>query len=499
MLRWPRPRGCAGAISTKSNCVNQSDQNARVLKRAALALAIITADPALVFSQNSPASSPPSDELRRAAPLQKASAWYESLKGIWLGPGTLDVGANVRMRYEFTDNFNVRAYGTEDEDNLLLLRTRLSLDYHLGKPAHAFVEMQDARYWLSGLTRSKFTGSNPFYDEWELRQAFLEWEHIAQSPIGFKAGRQTISYADRRVFGPGEWGNVGRYWWDAAKLYIHTGLVKADILYGRQIISEPSHFNDEHFPYHMAGLYAQFRQFTNHHFSVKPDLFYIGRYDTHGNLKDEKGRLGDEIRHTLGARVEGKVGTAWDYYGTVAGQFGTYGKGDIESFGIISGAGYTFKADWSPRFGAEFCYASGDGDPADGVRSTFDNVYGAIDAYVYGWMNVVPWMNLEDYQMSFTVHPTKDLKVWVEYNYFRLADPKDAWYYSTGKVMRKDTTGMAGRDLGHEINLLGQLKVSKTIDFLAGYGCFLPGNFVSKTPGTDAPAHWVFTQLSFNL
>lgn len=471
----------------------------RVLKCTALAWAIITGDPALVFSQTSPASTSPPGEIRRAAPLQRASAWYNSLKGIPFGPGTLDIGANVRTRYEFTDNFNVRAYGTEDEDNLLLLRTRLSLDYHFGKPAHAYVEMQDARYWLSDLTRSKFTGSNPFYDEWELRQAFLEWEHIAQSPIGFKAGRQTITYGDRRVFGPGEWGNVGRYWWDAAKLYIHTGLVKADVLYGRQIVSEPSHFNDEHFPYHMAGVYATFRQFTNCHFSVQPDLFYIGRYDTHGNLKDEKGRLGDEIRHTVGARVEGNVCNAWDYYGTVAGQFGTYGKGDIEAFGIIAGAGYTFEAGWSPRLGAEFCYASGDGDPTDGVRSTFDNVYGAIDAYVYGWMNVVPWMNLEDYQASFTVHPAKNLKVRVEYNYFRLADPKDAWYYSTGKVMRKDPTGIAGRDLGHEINLLGQLKVSKTIDFLAGYGCFLPGNFVSKTPGSDDLAHWVFTQLTFNL
>ncbi len=36
--------------------------------------------------------------------------------------------------------------------------------------------------------------------------------------MGLKAGRQSVSYADNRVFGPGNWGNVGRYWWDVVKL-----------------------------------------------------------------------------------------------------------------------------------------------------------------------------------------------------------------------------------------------------------------------------------------
>lgn len=65
--------------------------------------------------------------------------------------------------------------------------------------------------------------------------------------------------------------------------------------------------------------------------------------------------------------------------------------------------------------------------------------------------------------------------------------------------MHMDPTGMAGRDLGHEINLIGQWKLSRVFDCLVGYGCFLPGNFVSKTHGSDDPAHWVFTQFTVNL
>ncbi len=429
----------------------------------------------------------------------KSPTWYDSLKGIELGPGTLDIGLNLRSRYEFTDNFNVRTYGNVGEDNLLLLRTRLSLDYHLGKPAHIYVELQDARYWFSDLKKSDFAINHPHYDEWDLRQAFVEWEKIGGSPLGFKVGRQTITYADRRVFGPGEWGNVGRYWWDAAKLYWHADLVKVEFLYGRRVVSEPFSFNDQHFPYHMGAVYAQFRQFSNSTATVKPDLFYIGRYDTHGNLRDELGRLGDQVQHTVGGHLEGKIRKNWDYHSTVALQFGEYGQSSINAYGFVIGGGYNFDTAWSPRLGGEFCYASGDHDPHDGKRGTFDNVYGAIDAYVYGWMNVVSWMNLEDYMFTFSVRPAKNLKLWIEYNYYRLAEAKDAWYYGTGRALRRDTTGQAGRELGHEINLLGEWKATKELDVLAGYGCFIPGEFVKNTPGDDDPAHWVFAQITFNF
>ena len=41
-------------------------------------------------------------------------------------------------------------------------------------------------------------------------------------------GRQIMLYGDRRVFAPAEWGNVGNYWWDAAKLYYDTDSIEVD-------------------------------------------------------------------------------------------------------------------------------------------------------------------------------------------------------------------------------------------------------------------------------
>jgi hypothetical protein len=185
-------------------------------------------------------SNPPSASPVAAGPSAiptPATDWYAPLKNIPLGPGKLDLGFDLRTRYEFSDNFEVRGYGTETSDNLLLLRTRINLDYKFTDQAHVFVEAQDARYWLSDLDQDLWPVNCPFYDEFDLRQAFAEWKRIGGTPLGFKAGRQSISYADKRVFGPGEWGNVGRYWWDAAKLCLTTDPVQVDLLYGQRIIT----------------------------------------------------------------------------------------------------------------------------------------------------------------------------------------------------------------------------------------------------------------------
>ncbi len=431
-----------------------------------------------------------------------AGSLTDAVKNIPLGPGKLDFGLNLRTRYEFFDNFNGRRYGTGEDDSLLLLRTRVSADYRFLEEAHVYAEMQDARHWLSDLKREAFPINCPFYDEFELKQAFFEWKHIGKSPVGFKAGRQTISYADARVFGPGEWGNIGRYWWDAAKVYVDLEWAQLDFLYGQRIISEPTTFNDDHFPYQMAGIYAQGRKFTEGEFSIKPDVFYIVRYDDHGNLVGESG-VGDENRHSLGFAFSGTLGRRWDFAGTLVGQGGGFGRDDIQAAGANARVGYTFDALWSPRVAGEFSYASGDDDPNDGTRGTFDGVFGAIDTY-YGRMNLVSWMNLEDYQFTFEVKPARNLKVWADYHFLRLNEARDSWYYCTGQSMRRDRTGNSGRALGHEIDLLVQWQINKYLDLFAGYSHFFAGSFIERTrnakPALDASdANWLFAQLTFKF
>ncbi len=441
------------------------------------------------------------EETKAAVPPAPAGArksWYSPMKDIPAGPGRLDVGFGVRARYEWSDNFDVRRYGTETSDDLMLLRTRVSFDYKFTDRAHVFLELQDSRYWLSDLRRSLWEVNNPFYDEIDVRQAYAEWKHIGGTPFGFKAGRQSIAYGDMHVFGPGEWGNVGRYWWDAAKLYCHTDPVQVDLLYGQRIISEPTSFNDTHFPYEMFGAYAKIRQQSLAQLSLQPDVFYLVNRDDHGTIAGEHGK-GDQLTHSFGLYVNGTVGTRWDFACTSVGQLGKYGRDDVEAFGTNARAGYTLEAPWSPRLGAEFTYASGDDDPTDGVHETFDGVFGAADLYYYGSMNLCCWMNLEDYQATFRVKPRDDLTLRLDHHWLHLAESEDAWYWSSGRPARRDGAGGAGRDLGQELNVVAQWQVDKDLELFTGYGHFFAGEYLRKTPGSDHDADWLFLQCTYKF
>ncbi len=416
--------------------------------------------------------------------------WYSPVKDIEAGPGKLDLGLNVRTRYEYLDNFNILTYGTGTQDDVLLFRTRLSADYRLNEQVHTFVEFQDARYWLSDLKLSDFGQSSSYYDQFDLRQAYFEWRHIGESPFGVKLGRQIMLYGDRRVFAPAEWGNVGNYWWDAAKFYFDTDAVRVDAFYAQRVLSEPKDWNFDHWPYHVGAVYARIKQLP-----VTLDAFYVVKHDWSGSAEGESG-TGNETRHSFGVFSERPAGKGWDYGFFAAGQLGEYGQDDIQAFGAIVRAGYTFKPSWQPRVGVEFNYASGDRDPNDGVAGTFDGIFGAMDL-PYGWMNVVSWKNLEDYAVNFSVKPAKSLTLMAEYHYFRLAQARDAWYWVNGKPARRDPTGQAGQDLGHEVDLIARWQVNKELELLFGYARFFAGEFVRHTPGNHADANWAFAQMTF--
>ena len=44
-----------------------------------------------------------------------------------------------------------------------------------------------------------------------------------------------ISYGDQRVFGPGNWGNTGRFAWDAATLKVDTRWFWSDVWVGKYL------------------------------------------------------------------------------------------------------------------------------------------------------------------------------------------------------------------------------------------------------------------------
>lgn len=113
------------------------------------------------------------------------------------------------------------------------------------------------RFRLPPLISWERAGSDcPYWDYMDLRQAYVERLPGESSPLGFKVGRQAISYADNRVWGPGEWGNVGRYTWDAAKLIVDVPPARIDFIFGDRIKYDPAGFDGDHYQFHAYGVYA---------------------------------------------------------------------------------------------------------------------------------------------------------------------------------------------------------------------------------------------------
>jgi len=402
--------------------------------------------------------------------------FWSQFKEIPVGPGRLSIGGSARFRYEWQNHFNYKSYGDKTRDGFLLGRFRLNFEYKLRERLRAFVELQDARVWGSDFGIDDFQGRSPDENPFDLRQAFVEWTHIGDTPWGFKIGRQSIQYGDNRVWGPGEWGNVGSFLWDAAKVQYDTKALLIEALYARRVRHESDrwNFDDKHFDFDAYGLYA-----TVKNLPTNLDLFFVekrGRATKPGTRQIER-----ELRHTLGTRLDGRFLGNFDYAGTLAYQFGSWGDDRIRAWGMHTGLGYTFNHAWKPRLGADFAYGSGDSHPGNRTVTTFDGVFGARDVLYYGRMNLFGWSNIEDYQLSLTAHPTDRLETRLDYHYFRLAAAEDSWYISPGSSLRRDATGRSGREVGHEIDFMAKYRLNKRTSLIGIVGMFFPSAFVERT------------------
>lgn len=420
----------------------------------------------------------------------------------------LGVNADIRYRWEYEENFNQKFYGEsppkgDADDSFLLQRIRLTFDFNPYKNVRISAGLQDSRAYDVALPDEAFYNSglglehNPNEDHWEPFDAYLELKNLFGQKLSFKGGRQTIAYGDKRVFGPGEWGNAGKYIWDAAKLSYKFKENFVDTFYGSNIVHEPDRFSLDH--RHFFEAFAIYSHFLvpakNRKFYLEP--FFISKWDSRDNYKSEDNTFGDFQSEYYGLRSYGEIFSGFDYDFTFVWQSGNWGNDDLKAYGYHVLAGYKFDSvTWEPRISAEFSYASGDEDPNDRDRGTFDGVFGARDK-MYGRMNLMDWKNLQDAQLNLEFKPLKNLSFKAELHKFRLTEDKDGWSLNT-KVYR-DKTGQSGNELGSEFDIVGKyITPLKGLEIQFGYGHFRPGEFVENV-ADDVEANWCFLQAQYKF
>ena len=420
----------------------------------------------------------------------------------------LKFNGEIRYRWEYEDNFSQKFYGENppkggSDDGFLLQRIRLTFDFNPHKNVYISAGLQDSRAYDVALSDDTFYKSrlglehNPNEDHWELFDTYLELRNLFGQELSLKGGRQIIAYGDRRVFGPGKWGNSGKYIWDAVKLSYKFGENFVDTFYGANIIHKPDRFslNHRHF-FEACAVYSHFLvSMQDRKIYVEP--FFVRKWDAHDNFKSKDNTYDDFYSNYYGIRSYAEIVPGLDYDFTFVWQVGEWGNDDIEAYGYHLLAGYKFKAvPWAPRVSAEFSYASGDDDPTDGDRGTFDGVLGARDK-MYGRMNLMQWKNLQDAQLNLEFKSFKSLGFKAELHKFWLAEKKDAWYQN--QKAYRDKIGKSGNQLGVEFDIVGKYTTSiKGLEVQFGYGHFWPGEFVEAV-ADNVEADWCFLQLQYKF
>ncbi|MFN3305643.1 MAG: hypothetical protein ACK42Z_00465 [Candidatus Kapaibacteriota bacterium] len=138
--------------------------------------------------------------------------------------------ASARYRFELWNGMNQKNFGNENyigqlNDRLLLQRIIIGADAKLHRKITFSVAIQDSRIFGWSLSSNNFKIGdslgyyimNPQEEFLDFYSLNLQWDSILDR-TKIIIGRQKITFGDNRIFGPGEWGNTGRWSWDAIQL-----------------------------------------------------------------------------------------------------------------------------------------------------------------------------------------------------------------------------------------------------------------------------------------
>ncbi len=417
---------------------------------------------------------------------------------------TLTFSGHYRGRIDIYDGVNKAAYGDQSLDAKGNIRGSSSDTIYLQQLIAGFTYtpnidwelkayMYDARSWGSSLDADDFTknaGTTDRYrmsyydDHLELFETYIRRHNLFSKKLTFTLGRQQLGYGDRRVFGPGKWGNTMGWLWDAAHLSYKKEKNFLDLWYGQTRTKEPNDFSivNKH-RYQGVGGYGHYE--TS---GMRVEPFIAWRNTLY---HDE---VPNENAYYYGLRLyDNDPGLIYDITGIKA--FGSYGDLDIDAYAYAVKIGYQFDTSYKPTLTLGSVYASGDKDPKDTKKQTFSTPFGANDGLHYGRMDIMFWANMQDHQASFSFKPTKKFFIETAYHHFKLAEASDKWYFF--KYTNKP--GNAYTDIGDEYDLTLKYQMTKDLNLLA-IGSYLDaGDFITKNDIANNNASKVFLQFLYKF
>lgn len=415
--------------------------------------------------------------------------FFDPIKNIHLGDDwRMTVGGEFRFRMEAETN---KAFGATEpaQDTFTLYRYLVHTDWRYRKLFRVFVQgaaMFDEDRDLALRPRDE--------NRWDLHQLFFDLRVLGEElPLTLRVGRQEVSYGNGRLVTTSDWANVRRPLFDGVKLFAKGKTWNVDLWYLKPVLVQRKQSDrlDEDVDFY--GAYVTYKGILRH----GVDVYFLAIDDT-GNSRNPNGNRGDKNDYTLGSRFWGKT-AGFDYETELAGQWGHWAGDTIEAWSATLDGGYTFeKAAWSPRLGAGFDWASGDRNPFDRQVGTFDQLYPLGHTY-FGFLDLVGRQNITAGNINLSAWPVpKKVKAGIWYHAFYLSHERDALYNAAGGVVRRDATGLSGKEIGHEVDMTVSWKVGRHSDLLVGWSHLWDGNFIVDT-GVDRDADMLYVQYAMKF
>lgn len=434
-------------------------------------LYVLAVTAACLHGQQAPVAAP-------AAQSKRASDYLNDDLPRWVR-----FNGEYRVRLEGIGGNNFRP----SSDAYVLSRVRINTTFIPLSWLRAGFQGQDAQV----MARNAKPDGPPFEDTFDLRQAYVELGNVESNKLGLRAGRQEMVFGEQRLVGHVSWLNTARAF-DAVRATYRNKHVRVDAFAASVVNVREAEFNKRTDGNNFHGVYTVLNTLVPKG-TVEPYVFWrLAR-----GVRSEAGGLQKLNFQTYGVRSAGKLPARFDYNMDVAGQAGSLGPEDVQAWAGHWLLGYTVAAKYTPRVIAEYNYATGDPDPADGHREAFDQLY-PTPHDKYGLADQVGWKNIHHIRSGVELKPSAKLALSGGYHSWWLASTRDGLYNAGGALLARVADGSAGRHVGQEGDMQAVYTVNAQIQLSGGYARIFPGTFLQRaTPGHSHNFSYVMINYMF--